>query len=94
LRLWLAKYRLARNFKEFKVLDIKPYSSNVRLTLVVGERELDVAQITRDFLILRDRVSLDETVGTLIIVIDETVQRKVLIFPQGISAEAERISYW
>jgi hypothetical protein len=64
------------------------------LTLTVGGRELDVAQIARDFLILRERVSLNETEGMLTIIIDDEVQRKVLIFPQGISAETERISYW
>ena len=76
------------------MLDIKPYSSNIKLTLSIAGLELDVAQLARDYLILRDKVSVDATEGVLTIMVDNEVRKKPIIISRGISAETERTRYW
>ncbi len=76
------------------MLDIQPYSSNVKLTLSVAGLELNVAQLGSDFLILRDKVTISATDAMLTIAIDGRVRTKRIILSQGIAADVERTFFW
>ena len=70
-----------------------PYSSNVKLALLVDGHELNVAQVSKDFIILRDRVIVGPCMAVLAISIDGEVDRQQLYLPCGIDAESDRITY-
>lgn len=74
--------------------NVIPYSSQVKLTLLVGGHELNVAQVSKDFLILRERVAIaGPCKAALVVSIDGEVDRQELNLPCGIDAESERIAY-
>jgi len=86
-------YLNARNRRVSNVLDTKPYSSEVKLTLSVGGRDLNVAQITDGFLVLRERIAVGQTDARLTISVDGEIQQQDIFLPHGISEDVERIAY-
>jgi hypothetical protein len=73
---------------------VTPYSSEVKLTLLVSGHELNVAQVSKDFLILRERVVIAGPCNAVLAIsIDGEVDNQKLQLPCGIDAESERIAY-
>ncbi len=70
------------------------HSATVKLTLRLGDRLLDVAQVARDFLILREPATSTATEGTLLMSIDGRVTETPIILPRGLEAQAGRIAYF
>jgi len=61
------------------------YSSDVRLRLLVGSHDFNVAEVAGDSCCLRDPRDVPPGEGTLVIRIDDQETRQAVSLPDGIS---------
>ena len=68
------------------------HSALVHITLHVGPHAVPVSHMGPDFLILKETLSSSATEGTVVLTIDDQVQRIPVLLPQGIRADTRRIA--
>ena len=66
------------------------HSSDVTITLQVDDREVPVAQLGPDFLILREQVRFRPTSGTVRVLVDGNGEEFDVVLPNGVDPEVSR----
>jgi hypothetical protein len=70
------------------------YSASVAMHLQVNGHKLPIAQVGRDFLILREpHVIAPSTQAEIVVEVDEQVTQRRVLLVDGISAGQERVSF-
>lgn len=67
------------------------HSALVQITLHVGQHAVPVSHMGPDFLLLKETLSSSATEGTVVLTIDDQVQRIPVLLPQGIRAGIRRV---
>lgn len=69
----------------------KAHSALVRMTLKVGGQSVGVAQMGPDFLVLKEAVESDATLGVVTLSVDGVTEDIPVLLPNGISQESKRV---
>ena len=69
------------------------FSADVRLSLFVGDRRLDVASLGPGFAVFRDAQSIDATEGEIETIVEEKVSRWKVRFTSPITDESKRFTF-
>ncbi len=73
------------------IAPLSSYSADVRISLEIDGLSLNVAQVSRDFCILRDRIVCEPTRAVIVLSIDGKIDRREVYLPQGITEDMVKI---
>jgi hypothetical protein len=72
---------------------VRGFSSNIKITLTVAERQFNVASVGPKHVILRDACRIEPCKAVLRLQIDEHVTEDVVELPNGIDPTVDRQPY-